>query len=284
MKIIRPWLPAAVILLIGCTPEAPAQSETNYLGEGTVATVNGKPVHESVFRAYALGRTQMNADELNEEQREAVLDEVVQLYVLADSAETAGLQKERNIAAQLEIQRLNLLARSQISRYQEQNPITELELREAYDANVEELSGPQYKALHILVNEQAEAEAIIAALDGGADFATQAKEKSTGPSGPNGGDLGWFEAGTMVPPFAEAVRGMTKGTYTKTPVQTRFGYHVILLEDVKEGEAPGLDAVRDKLTNTAIQQKIQTYVEGLKEAATITMTAAKEETTPAPAE
>ena len=272
MKTIRPWLPAALVLLIGCTPQSPAQSESSNLGETVIATVNGKPVHESVFRSYALGRTQINADDLTDDQRKAIIDEVVQLYVLADSAEAAGIGEELNIAAQLEIQRLNLLARTQINRFQEQNPVTELELREAYDANLEELSAPEYKARHILVDEAAEAEAIIAALDAGADFATQAREKSTGPTGPNGGDLGWFNAATMVAPFAEAVRAMTKGSYSKTPVQTRFGYHVILLEDVKDGEAPGLDAVRDKLTSTTLQKKIQEYVEGLREAATVTMT------------
>jgi len=283
MKTISPWLAAALVLLIGCTPETPAQSDSNNLGEATVATVNGKAVHESVFRSYALGRAQMNADELNAEQRKAILDELIQLYVLAESGETAGLEEELNIAAQLELQRLNLLARTQVNRYQEQNPITELELREAYDSNLAQLSGPQYKARHILVDEEAEAQAVITALDGGSDFATLAQEKSTGPSGPNGGDLGWFDAGTMVPPFAEAVRDMTKGTYSKAPVQTRFGYHVILLEDVKEGEAPGLDAVREQLSNSALQQKIQTYVQGLRDAATVTMTEA-EEATPAPAE
>ena len=270
MTTIRHWLLPAFALLLGCTAETPAQSQSaSPLGTDTVATVNGQPVHESVFRSYALGRTQMSADDLNDQQREAVLDELVQLYVLAQAGEAAGIGSERNIAAQMELQRLNLLARTQVGRYQENNAPTELELREAYEANLERLSAPEYKARHILLEQESEAVAVIAELDGGADFSELAKQKSTGPTGPKGGDLGWFDAGTMVPPFSEAVSRMTKGSYSKTPVQTRFGYHVILLEDTKEGQAPGLDAVRDEMTTAVIQKKVQEYVEGLRDAATI---------------
>ncbi len=273
MTTIRHWLLPAFALMLGCTAETPAQSQgSSPLGTDTVATVNGQPVYESVFRSYALGRTQMSADDLNDQQREAVLDELVQLYVLAQAGEAAGIGSERNIAAQMELQRLNLLARTQVGRYQESNAPTELELREAYEANLARLSAPEYKARHILLEQESEAVAVIAELDGGADFSELAKQKSTGPTGPEGGDLGWFDAGTMVPPFSEAVSRMTKGSYSKTPVQTRFGYHVILLEDVKEGQAPGLDAVRDEMTTAVIQKKIQEYVEGLRDAATIVAT------------
>ncbi|MEE8307878.1 MAG: hypothetical protein V3R81_11475, partial [Gammaproteobacteria bacterium] len=118
---IRPWLPAAFVLMLGCTAENPPQSQSpNPLGTGTVATVNGEPVYESVFRSYVLGRTQMAADDLSEQQHEAVLDELVQLYVLAQAGEAAGVGAELNVAAQMELQRLNLLARTQVTRYQEE--------------------------------------------------------------------------------------------------------------------------------------------------------------------
>lgn len=273
MMTIRPWLLAAFALLLGCTAETPAQSQDpNPLGEDAVATVNGEPVHESVFRTYVLGRTQMSADDLNEQQRKVVMDELVQLVVLAQAGEAAGIPSERNIAAQMELQRLNILARAQVTRYQETNEPTELELREAYEANLEQLSGPEFKARHILLEKESEAAAVIAELDAGADFSELAKQKSTGPTGPKGGDLGWFDAGSMVPAFSEAVGTMSKGSYSKAPVQTRFGYHVILLEDSKEGQAPGLDAVRDQMNTTVIQQKVQAYVEGLRDAATIVET------------
>jgi peptidyl-prolyl cis-trans isomerase C len=273
MMNIRPWLPAAFVLMLGCSAENPAQSQSpTPLGTDTVATVNGEPVYESVFRSYVLGRTQMPADDLTEQQHEAVLDELVQLYVLAQAGEAAGVGDERNIAAQMELQRLNLLARTQVTRYQEENAPTELELREAYEANLEQLSAPEYKARHILLENESDAAAVIAELDAGADFSELAKQKSTGPSGPKGGDLGWFDGGSMVAPFSEAVSKMTKGSYSETPVQTRFGFHVILLEDTKEGQAPGLEAVRDEMNTSVIQEKIQAYVEGLKDTATIVAT------------
>jgi len=107
------------------------------------------------------------------------------------------------------------------------------DLKAEYDTQIGHKAGgvTEYKARHILVKEETEAVAIIAELDKGGDFAELAKTKSTGPSGIQGGDLGWFSSDQMVPPFSEAVDKLEKGSYTKTPVQTQFGWHVIILED-----------------------------------------------------
>ena len=270
-------LGAMMAALTACQPSA--IDEPNYLGEGSVAEVNGQTVPESVFRLYALNRTQRSPDQLSNEEREAVMQEVMQIYLLANAAEEQAIHEERTMAAQIELQRLNALARAAIGRYQEANEPTELELREAYEANLEELTAPQYKARHILLKTEPEASALIEELKGGADFAELAKEHSTGPTGPKGGDLGWFDANTMVPPFADAVRAMEPGTFSETPVETRFGWHVILLEDTRENEAPGLDAVRDRITNTVVQQNVEAYIESLREKATITTFGADEAVT-----
>ena len=259
----------ACFAITGCASDNSGTPADNTLGVDTVANINGEPLYESVFRFYANNRTQKDANDLTDEERKLVLDELIQLVSLAQEARKANIDKERMVAVQIELQEINTLARSQINRYREQNAPTELELREEYDANLEELSGPQYKARHILVKTDEEAAAIIKDLQGGADFAEQAKQLSTGPSGPNGGDLGWFDAGNMVKPFADAVRTMEKGSITTEPVQTRFGWHVILLEDVREGQEPGLEAVRDQLTNSIMQRKVEAYVTGLREAATV---------------
>ena len=267
----------SAVTVTACTQETGEGTAENHLGTAVVSRVNGEPIYESVFRLYARNRTQKNADDLSAEENELVTDELVQLLTLAQEARKQGIDEERAIAAQNELQSLNLLARTLLNRYRENNQPTELELREAYDSNLEQLSAPQYKARHILVNEEEKATEIIATLKGGADFAEQARQHSTGPTGPNGGDLGWFDAGTMVKPFADAVRIMEKGTFTNAPVQTRFGWHVILLEDVKEGVAPGLEAVREQLTNTVLQEKMEAYVNGLKEAAAVTAATVEQE-------
>ncbi|MDE0363708.1 MAG: peptidylprolyl isomerase, partial [Rhodospirillaceae bacterium] len=88
-------------------------------------------------------------------------------------------------------------------------------------------------------------------------------------SGPNGGDLGWFSADTMVEPFANAVRSMEVGTYTAEPVQTRFGWHVILLEEMEDRAPPGLEAVRADITSVVEQQKVEAFLDSLREQAEI---------------
>ena len=111
-------------------------------------------------------------------------------------------------------------------------------------------SRTEVRARHILVNTEEEANAAIARLDQGEDFARLAVELSTGPSGPSGGELGYFRRGAMVPSFEVATFDLAKGTYTKTPVQTQFGWHVIYQEDRRVADAPELDDVREQLTNT----------------------------------
>ncbi len=276
MKSLHRVLGSCVILVgLGACQQQPAEAP-DFLGAATVATVNGTRVPESVFRLYALNRAQRPPEELSPQEREAVLDEVLQIYLLAGAAQEQAIDEERTIAAQLELQRLNALARTAVARYREANEPSELELREAYEANLDDLGAPQYKARHILVKTEPEATAIIDELKGGADFAALAKERSTGPTGPNGGDLGWFDAGTMVTPFADAVRTMAPGSYSEAPVETRFGWHVILLEDSRENEPPGLDAVRDQMTNTVAQGKIETYISSLRDKAVITVEAPPE--------
>ncbi len=273
MRSIHSALLACALPLALAACQAPPADSPNHLGEAYVAQIDGKAVPESVFRLYALNRTQRSPDQLSAEEREAILEEVLQIYLLAGAAEKQAVDQERTMAAQLELQRLNALARAAVARYREENAASELELREAYEANLEELSAPQYKARHILVEAEEEAAALIEQLNEGADFAELAKEHSTGPTGPNGGDLGWFDANTMVPPFADAVRAMSPGSFSEAPVQTRFGWHVILLEDSKDNEAPGLDAVRERMQNTVEQQKVEAYIASLRDKATIDLTA-----------
>lgn len=120
----------------------------------------------------------------------------------------------------------------------------------------------EYKAAHILVETLEEAEALISELGDGADFTKLAREHSTGPSGPNGGDLGWFSAGMMVKPFEEAVVAMAAGDIS-APVKTQFGWHVIKLNEVRAQEAPTLDSVRAELVEQIQEQAIKAHIDAL---------------------
>jgi peptidyl-prolyl cis-trans isomerase C len=106
---------------------------------------------------------------------------------------------------------------------------------------------------------------VVRRLDEGADFQELAKEKSTGPSGPNGGELGWFSPSQMVKPFSDAVAALEDGAYTKTPVQTEFGWHVILREESREPEPPTLESVRGNLVQSVQQRKFQAHLDDLRE-------------------
>lgn len=127
----------------------------------------------------------------------------------------------------------------------------------------------EFNASHILVETEEEAAALVTELEGGADFAELAKEKSTGPSGPGGGELGWFGTGAMVAPFEEAVLAIEVGAIS-APVQTQFGWHVIKLNETRIKDAPPLEDVRAQLVDEASRAAIEARVEGLEAGAEIT--------------
>jgi peptidyl-prolyl cis-trans isomerase C len=111
---------------------------------------------------------------------------------------------------------------------------------------------------------------VIQQLQQGKSFIDLAEERASGPTGPNGGDLGWFTANSMAQPVVEAVAAMQVGAYSAQPVKTDYGYHVIFLEDTRSQEAPTLDSMRQELTNAVQAKKLQEHVRGLVEAATVT--------------
>ncbi|MBT5297433.1 MAG: hypothetical protein HOB37_00240 [Rhodospirillaceae bacterium] len=148
--------------------------------------------------------------------------------------------------------------------------ITEDAVRARYDKMVAGKSGAEeVHARHILVKTEDEAKAIIKDLKGGADFETLAKEKSTGPSGPNGGDLGFFAKGQMVPAFEKAAFGMDKGEVTDEAVKTQFGYHVIKVEAKRKSEAPSFEKMEQQLRTELSQEKATTFVASLRKGAKI---------------
>ncbi len=196
--------------------------------------------------------------------RGILLDVLVDMELLADAARKDGIDKDPDFQKQIDFLTLRALRNAYLSQKID-GSISEEDLKAAYDKEFADFDGPEeFKARHILVKDKAEAEAIIKELEGGADFAELAKEKSTGPSGPNGGDLGYFAQGQMVPPFEEAVVKLDVGSFTKEPVQTKFGWHVILLEDKRKQEKPTLEAVSDQLRQKLIRDRYTETMEKLK--------------------
>jgi len=267
MRVKAGILVTSCALLAACGGDV--ADETTASAPDAVATVNGREVSAAMFSFYSRSRAQKDTADLTPDEREQLLDELIQLVLLSNAAESEGLVADEEFAAELELLRLQTIARRQIGAELERNPATEADLQRTYEENMDQLAGVQYRARHILVDTESEAQSLIDQLNQGADFQELARNHSTGPSGPNGGDLGWFSAERMVPPFAAAVRAMEVGSYSAEPVQTRFGWHVILLEEKSDARAPGLDAVRQDVTNMAEQQKVQAYLDQLRAGAII---------------
>jgi peptidyl-prolyl cis-trans isomerase C len=270
MKLIRMFLTVAFAAIVGgCADTTDSVADANWLGDASIGTINGEDIPESLFRRLGLNTIQKTAEEMTPDERAAVLEQLVDLYLTAADGERQGLQQERSVAAELELQRLRYLATAAIERHLEVNPPREAELRELYEARIENLSGTEYKARHILVETEEEAAELIEQLDRGADFAELAQEFSTGPTGPNGGDLGWFAPDRMVEPFSEAVQALEVGGYTAAPVETRFGWHVIFLEDTRDQQPPGIESMRVELTSAAQRQRVESYLDSLRNAAEV---------------
>jgi peptidyl-prolyl cis-trans isomerase C len=268
---LAPLLGALSLSLTACGPSTTTSDEVaaEALGSSRVATVNGETVPESILRVYALASERKNIDELDLTQRERLVEDLIGVELLNQQAEKDGLAASRTLAAQVELQRLQLVARAMATDYLQKNPPSEAELQQIYDENLPRLAGQQFKARHILVETREEAEAVIAELQAGAEFAALAAARADGPTGPNGGALDWFTLDSIPEPFADAVQALTLGSYTTTPVQTDFGFHVILLEDQRQQEAPALADVRSDLVAAAERKKLEDYIKSLREAADV---------------
>jgi peptidyl-prolyl cis-trans isomerase C len=232
-----------------------------------VATINGSPITENALAAYQQQRHSRRPNDPTSQDRDAVLDELINLELARQAGVQEGLDQKPDILLQIDQQRRAVIAAAAIQHQLQVNPVSDEDLKKLYDDNVGD--GKEYKARHILVEEQQKARDLIAELDGGADFSELAKQHSTGPSGKTGGELGWFSASQMVKPFSDALADMEKGTYTKEPVQTQFGWHVIILDDSRESEVPSFEQVKPQLKMMAQNQRVQDYVASLRSNATI---------------
>jgi len=233
----------------------------------TIVTINGKAMDSTILDAYIQGRVQKPLDQVTADDRAAYIDELTDIFVLSTASAAAELAKEPAVAAQLELQRMGILARAVVAELATDIIVTEDEIQARYEKQIKLAPANQFKTRHILVETQGEAVEIIEALIDGADFAELAKERSTGASGPSGGDLDWFGPDEMVKPFADAVARLEDGRYTTDPVQTQFGWHVILREDTRAAEPPPLEGVRENIIANEKSVKLRAKIDKMKAAA-----------------
>jgi len=233
---------------------------------GVVATVNGEAIHDKDIDTYIATH---ELDPQQAQNREAIVNELISRELVAQDARRRGLDEDPQVQARIEQMRRQILLGAAVEQAVEEKPISEEELRAEYEKRLPQLQQPEFRARHILLAQREEAEEMIRRLDDGASFSELAKEHSTGPSGKEGGDLGWFNPNQMVPPFAEAVGQMQEGAYSREPVETQFGWHVIKLEGKRTGEAPRFETLRDQIANVIRQRRIARYLEQLRSDADI---------------
>ena len=237
-----------------------------------VAVVNGQPITKADFDQYAQqlrGKAKVDSAEASK----ALVDQLVMEELLVQEAAKQKLADDPQIKQQLEMVQRNLLASTVVRRMLSTNAPSEDAIKKEYDTAIAAMKGKEYKAAHILVDSEDKAKEIIAELKKDASkFAELAKTKSSDSSAAQGGDLGWFTPSMMVPPFAEAVAKMEKGKYTEQPVQTPFGWHVILLEDIRDATPPSLEELKPQIAQMLQSKMVNDYLEKLKSGAKIEVT------------
>lgn len=210
-----------------------------------LARVNGKEITLGHMIAARATLPEQYDNVPDEELFNGILQQMIQQEALAQALDTLPPL----LATTLENEQRSLKA-GEVIEDRLQTAVSEEDIQAAYDAQFADFeSTEEFNASHILLETEEEAIAVKAELDGGANFVVTAREKSTGPSGPNGGDLGWFGTGMMVPSFEAATIALEVGGISD-PVETQFGWHIIQLKDMRATEPPALDTVRDQIAGT----------------------------------
>lgn len=240
-----------------------------------VAIVNGQPISRLALDYVKAEIARGTSDAKIDIPEDKLIEELISRELLKQEAVQKQLPHQPEVAERIRYTQRAVLSQVDVEDYLKNHPITEEQLKAEYDRLVGAMNQNEYKARHILVKTREEAEEIIKQLDAGKDFVELAKKYSTGPSADSGGDLGWFVPQRMVQPFADAVIALQKGQYTKQPVETQFGWHVILLEDSREKTPPPFEQVKPKIEMMLKRKLVQEHIQELKQKAEIKLLSAQ---------
>ena len=266
MSFIRSFCCAALLVSSPIIFATTSSAQENKI---TVADVNGEAIYlEEVMRLAEKLPTEYRQRPL-ESYFGGLVDDVIDSRLAAVAGAESGLSENPDVSRLMEVAAMRVLAEAWIAE-QVNEAITEDALTATYKLFISDNgSREEVKARHILVPEEATARAIIEKLTGGADFAEIAKTDSTGPSGPNGGDLGYFARGAMVPTFEAAAFELEPGSFTPEPVQTQFGWHIIKVEDKRVATLPSFEEMVPQLRQNLLNQTLGQILEKLRASAQI---------------
>ncbi|MDR6537736.1 peptidylprolyl isomerase [Variovorax soli] len=245
---------AAAVALLAALP-AVAQN---------AAIVNGKPVPKARMDVLAQQLAAAGRP-VTAEMQGQLREEVVAREIFMQEAQKQGLDATDDYKNQLELARQAILIRQLFENYRKANAVSDADAQAEYDKFAAANGGKEYKARHILVEKEDQAQKILADLKKGAKFEDIAKKQSKDPgSGANGGDLDWAAPASFVPEFSEAMIKLKKGETTPAPVKSQFGYHIIRVDDIRQAQLPKLEEVKPQIVQQLQQQRLQKYQEELR--------------------
>src|SRR5574340_131174 len=253
----------AALAILGALAINPAFAE-----EKSAAMVNGVSIPQARIDLRvkaAASQGQQDSPEL----RKAIREDMINVELMAQEAAKLGLDKNTDIVQQLELARQSVLAGAFVQDYAKNHPISDDQLNQEYDKLKAKLGNKEYNVRHILVETEPEAKDIIAQLGKKAKFEKLAAKSKDAGSAQRGGELGWAVPGNFVPEFANAMLNLKKGEYTKEPVQSQFGWHVIKLEDTRDLKVPPFEEVKPQLQQRLQQQAIKKAIDDLRAKAKI---------------
>lgn len=250
-------------------PAAAPAAPTTLNANKPVAVVNGKEIpgtYGEIMKREMIAQGQPDNEQLQARVRESLIN----MEILSRAAIDKGLDKDPLLAAAIEIQRKNTYAKVYLEDYVKTHPISDAEIQVEYDRAKASASPSEYHARHILVKTEGEAKKLIADLGKKANFADLAKKHSLDPgSAKNGGDLNWADPAAFVKEFSDALVALKKGEYTKAPVKTQFGYHIIKLDDIRPTKIPPLSEVKGQVQKELQQKRVRDAINAARTAAKV---------------
>jgi len=244
-----------------CVPAAAADGDTYLI-------INGQKVPQLVADIF-LEEQKQAGREVTPQLHKDIKEEIIRRTLLVQKAKESGLHKKTSVATQMEIASEAILIRALVAETINKTPPSDNELRKKYDQIVAQRGNVEYKTRHVLLKTEAQAGEVITRLKQGESISNLASESLDPGSRNKGGDLGWRPAAAFVKPFADALVGLEKGQYTQTPVESEFGYHVIMLEDRRNVTPPPFERVKPQLLQRFAQAELAKYVDKLREKARI---------------
>lgn len=247
-------------------------------------TVNKEPVNDMLFRTYYRLQAQKDRSLLNPDNtkaRGAVMNQLVNIMLLADAGEKNKLDADPIIAEKLRITRYEILAQAEIARVLGENPISDEQIKQAYEKQYTQAPEKEFRIRHIQAKTKEDLADAEKALNDGKPFAEVASKYSIDSSKSSGGDLGWLTINMLGDTLSKAASQLKVGEYSQTPVQSDFGWHILFLEDSRNLPKPPMTEVYETIKTSLKRKVMSDYMTGLRDSADIVYTGVKKEDLPA---